>query len=144
MRTGWRIIGSAAAALGTLNLLLLVGFSVVGVVSPDSVESSGPSPWLVLTPWILGLFAVARWSFRRAGRAAPNAVDGWVSGMTRSVDNWERSRPILAAAVLGTALGIVWSLAFRSVAGLLVGVMVALTRCLTGRARRARTPQSAA
>src|SRR5215468_9700520 len=107
MRMGWRIISAVAATLGTLNLLVLVGMSVVEVVSPDSVESSGPSPWLVLTPWILGLFAIAGWSFRRAGRSAPNAVDDWVSGMTRSVSNWERSHPMVAAAVLGITLGIV-------------------------------------
>src|SRR5262245_48898779 len=101
MRMGWRIIGTVAATVGTLNLLVLVGMSAVEAVSPDAVESSGPSPWLVLTPWILGLFAVAWWSFRKAARSAPNAVDDRVSGISRSVNNWERSHPTAAAAALG-------------------------------------------
>lgn len=135
MRLVWRIIGVGAAVLCALNALFLVGFSVSELVSPGSVESTGPSPWLVVTPWMLGLFVVARWSLRRAERTPPDALARRASRGSRALDGWAEAHPILYATIAGGVFGIPWFLMHGWLVGLGAAVAFAVTGWLAGRLR---------
>jgi hypothetical protein len=135
MRLVWWVIGVGAAVLFTLNALFLIGFTAMEVVSPDSIESSGPSPWLVVTPWMLGLFVVARWSLRRAGGPPRDGSDAGPPAIS-ALQGWVEAHPLLSAAIAGGALGVLWSLIHGWLVGLVVAVVVASTSWFAGRVRQ--------
>jgi hypothetical protein len=104
MRLVWWVIGVGAAVLLAMNALFLVGFTAMEVVSPDAIESSGTSPWLVVTPRMLGLFVVARWSLRRAGGPPRDGPDAGPPA-TSALQGWVEAHPMLSAAIAGGAAG---------------------------------------
>jgi hypothetical protein len=138
MRTGWRIIGMGFAASGALNALLLVGFSLWELSSPESVDSAGVSPWLVLPPWIVVCFLVARWALRRSSKTPPNPLEQRAADTTRRLNGWAAAHPVRMATISGAIIGGFWSLTAGWREGVAIGLVFAAIKWLGDRVRRRR------
>ena len=80
MRWVWRAVGLAAGDWCLLTAVTLIGMSLWAWRSPESFETSGPSPWLVLTPQVVLAFAVSRWAWRHGRRRSGSVVTSRSAG----------------------------------------------------------------
>jgi H+/Cl- antiporter ClcA len=116
-------IAIAAALVGGLLLAALVGTSLLELTAPDTVESTGPSPWLVLSGPTIVLFLVALWTYRRAEKllaAAEHRIPE-----RRRAERWLANHPAVRGFLLG-AVGLAsmaLTFAVLGVPGLVVDVL---------------------
>lgn len=129
MRSVWLTVGIAAALLCGLGLTVFVGMALVELVAPSSTESSGPSPVLVLTPWLVGTFLLARWSLRRSDQLLTPTAPG--TGTLWRFEDWMAEHPVWRGVVI-VALELSWlSLVIGVVWALLVGAALAVVHLIT-------------
>lgn len=137
MRAVWLTVGIAAALLCGLGLMMLVVMTLLELVASSSSESSGPSPVLVLIPWLVGTFLLARWSLRRSDELLTPTAPG--TGTLWRFEDWMAEHPVVRGVVivalemscLSLVIGVLWAL--------LVGAGLAVVHVATA-VRRHRAP----
>ena len=139
-RSIWLTVGLVAAVWCGLCVIVLVGLSIVELATPGSIDSSGPPSVVVITPWVVGLFLVARWSLRRSDTLLP-AVGTRPTVRTGAMwrfEDWMEQHPVWRGVLIATlelcwasfVVGVLWAV--------VVGVVLGIAHVTLGLRRLAR------
>jgi hypothetical protein len=139
VRLGWWVVGIGAAVLCAFNALALVGTTAWELASPESIDVAGPPPWLVLTPWILSLFILARWALRRSEQTPPTALERHVSGRLQTANVWMDEHLVVGSALGGVVVGGIWWLLNGWRFALALAASWTAARMIVGGLRRRRS-----